>query len=340
MDYRESEEEHSLQLAACYGYSERVISKLQSQADYRKLSEDELKKLSEILSEKEEFRQEYLKKHIDGISREIVDEASMDSNLKDDVLTPRDSRRRSNERFEKLLNPTVQLIYRFHEETENGNIRIQTALQVGEYVYEWNDTNLLIPQEIECLFNQPLLVVPILHLSNWKSTVSRESKQMKEASEKHDHAKQIMFHYEFTEKKDKLLLDFAMKVLEFNKDKYNDPVTCNNQTFLTEAMRSLQIKDRAIPSLTPTVEEYLKPSRSLRKHQLRNHQELDEFVVSSDHDLPKDDIEYLMVKYFQFHICKWKKLKQSQEKWFCPTPTCKLPCLQGALMKQLSVISL
>ena len=121
MNRRESEDEHRTQLAQCSGYSDRIISKLERHHKYSKFNSQERLKLSEELSEKEQFRKRYLEKLIDDISVDIVCQASDDCDHSS-VMTSDLMRRRSVERFQKLLNPNIRLVYLYQGCAEDGDI--------------------------------------------------------------------------------------------------------------------------------------------------------------------------------------------------------------------------
>ncbi len=326
----ECEIEHKTRLLQCTGYNETIKSKLRSCPEYSRLTEEEIQKLGDILTEKEEFRQQYLSSYIDETSEEVVFEASLDYDLTA-TLTAGDSRRRSNERFEKLVNPRLQLVHFCKGRANGGDVALSTILQVGDYLYHWDDRSIVIPKECEQVLDKPVLFTPLLHCSRWCSEVRKQQGKMKSATEKGDYGSQIDLLFNLNKKKDIFFMKFIANTLKFNREMHYDEDSCNNLTFLTKSMKSLGIKTR--PTVSSTLNEHIEQIRDHRLTQqcrIADHEELDKTVQNLSSQFCRGDIDFLLAKYFLFHTQEWDKARMSSAgTWACPIVGCKLKDLES-----------
>lgn len=341
-------EKQSKRLSEWSGYSKRVLSKLQSHPKYRHKNAESLLEETNDLSGREDFRRAYFSSYIDDMSTEIVLEASSES----EDLSPHERRRRASERYDRLFNVDMNLIIHAptirESKTQAAKAPVVVALQVGEYVFEWNETSLVVPLEYKKVEKEPLLLSPVLPESAWYGVVDKVKentrKSIDDTVEKGDYSMQIQFHFNLTQKKDELLYTFIDAVLHFNRHKYYSRRRCNNQHFLTAAMKSLGI--RKPPKLSASIADHIRqlsPSKAIPRKQISNHQELDAVALEViDNDPSRADIEFLIAKYFLFHVTGWEGEgggSTCDAKWECSIPGCKQQHLTRELGRKTSISS-
>ncbi len=345
MDRGESIDGQKNLLTRYAGYSSRVLTKLRNHPDFRELTVTEQERKCEVLSEKESFRQEYFSRYIDITSQSIVLEACKDQS-NPECRSASEQQRRSGDRFEKIFDVQVNLILRSPDCNAKSKIfPVQSALQVGDYAYEWNETSLVVPIELEKLTSRPHLLSPVLEQTKWSDMLEKERDNVQQAISHNDYSMEIKLHYDLTQKKDQLLHAFMSTIIKFNRDHTYNRWRCNNQTFLTQAMKSLGIKK---PQLSNSIGKYIgqfKPTKKISR-KISSHEELDAFVGEVlELQFLKKDIEYLIAKYFLFHVSDWEEEPESESKgssdndnWKCSVLECKLPELERTL-KELTSIS-
>lgn len=320
------------------GYSKRVLTKLQK---YRGSSADSLLEEAEVLSERERFHKAYFSSYIQDSGMKMVLEASGEFNERIQTggqnFSSDEVRRRANERYETLFNVDMNLIIRVPTrrslKTPAAKAPVVVGLQVGYFVFEWNENSLVIPLKYAEIETKPLLLSPVLPDSNWCEMMEDvkldAQRSIDESVESSDYSMQIKLHFEVTQKKDKLLSAFIETVLNFNRDKYYS-WRCNWQTFLTEAMKSLGI--RTPPKLSASIADHirqLKPSQALSKKRINDHKDLDAVALEAiGGALSRADIDYLIAKYFLFHVSGWEGEEEggaegAADKWECSVPGCK-----------------
>lgn len=309
----------------------------------------------ENLSEKEAFRKVYFSEYIDKTSEILVLETCKEQS-EAESLPPRELQRRASDRFERLFTVKMKLIIRaptrIGVKKTVAKAPVLLALQVGDYIFEWNETSLVIPIELKQVEAEPLLFSPVLQQSEWWCNfVEREKaniqQSIQEVVQHNDYSMQIQLQYDLTQKKDKLLFAFIETVVRFNRDLQYHTRRCNNQTFLTEAMKSLGIKRPA--KLSGSIQQFidqLKPSRTISRKQIRDHGELDTVaveVIDGEGEPLRRDVEYLIAKYFLFHVSGWEGEQEQggerlSNRWSCSIPECKLLELEK-ILEELTHIS-
>lgn len=337
LDHSESVEDQKAFLAKCSGYSERVKEKLRHNPIFLDQPEEEIFRVSEILSEKERFRERYFSEFIDTTSGNLIFEASYDQS-KSISLPGGELQRRSSLRFEKLFNIPMKLLLRASSRHTRRFFRrnnpLHCALQVGDYVFQWTESSLVIPVDVSCLQAQPILLSPVHQQSEWFNQIHEEQGAVRQSVESNDYEMQIGLHFKWTERKDVLVSAFVDKIIEFNRDYVYHSQRCNSQRFVAEGMESLGIKNP--PKLSSSIKQHisqLKRSTALSTKRLSSHRDLDTVVAEElTADLSKEDTEYLMAHYLLFHMDSFERSKRSsEEKWTCPVPECLLQDLEEKL---------
>lgn len=326
------------------------MDKLKKHPEYRDKSEDELKGISEILSEKNLFRREYFGKYIDeacdNAMFECMDEAKKCLKEDENSMSDLDLHRSASDRFEKLVNFDMNLIIRSPASGGSKKATAKTpvvlALQVGGYVFKWDENSLVIPMEFKQVETEPRLLSPVLQKTKWHDTVEKERQSLQESIEQtvqdSKYEMQIKLHFDLSQEKDRFLSAFIDTVLRFNRDREYHQRRCNNQTFLDEAIKSLDIKRVKLSRSIKEHVDQLRPSRIISSKRITTHEQLDITVADvNTGQLSKEDVEYLIAKYFLFHVCSWEGEREADE-WKCSVQDCKLLDLEK-LMEKLTFIS-
>lgn len=333
------------------GYSKRVLEKLRNHPDYGHKSADALSEDVKILSEKEDFRRTFFSAYIEGMSTEVVEETVCDATSRSPE-SPEELRRKAKERYDRLFNVDMNLIIRAPSrrdtKTQAAKAPVVMNLQVGTYLFGWNEYSLIVPLEYRKVQTEPLLLSPVLSESTWCDVVNEvkvnTERSIVEAVDKKDYSMQIEIHYDLTRKKDEMLSAFIDTVLRFNRcEKFS--WRCNNKHFVKAAMQSLGISNP--PKLSATVAEHicqLCPSKEISRRQINDHQQLDAVATEVlDDDLSRSDIEFLIAKYFLFHVTGWEDTRNDGavpvDKWECAISSCKQQDLTRKLGKKTSISS-
>ena len=301
------------------------------------VTDAEIESVSETLGEKELFRQRYFSNLIETTSMRSIREVDHDQSCAS-RLSKCELRRRSNLRFERLLDVKMQLLLRASSQRTwwkmlgIGSTPLYCALQVGDFVFEWNESNLVIPVDVSCTHDEPMLFSPVQDNSDWFAKIQSDKGTIRKSVEENDYEMQIRLHFKWTEEKEHVISAFIDKVIEFNRHRAYHPHTCNSQRFVSEAMRALGI--RQPPKLSYTIKEHineLTKSTTLSLKWVSSHADLDTAVVSCSDAISKEDVEFLMAHYLQFHMDSYERSKQPSQKWECPVIGCKLKDLEEKL---------
>lgn len=314
----------------------------------------ELEELGERLSEREKFREAYFSSYIDNFSMELISDDMEDKDRR--ALTDEERQQRLASRFTKLVNLQIKLILHAPHRRSSGRSSAVTArssilmaIQVGEYIFEWDESGLVLPVELQAsVRGEPLLLSPVQQQSRgWCEEVGKHKVKVQQSIHQCDYTMQIDLKYELTKKKDNLLMGFIDTVVRFNRNYTYHSRTCNHQSFVTEALRSLGIEPADF-KLSKSIKEHiaqLRPSKNLSRRSTRTHQELDTVAVGllggTSGTPSQGDVQYLIAKYFLFHVSAWEKDQKgerSPEEWKCLVPGCKLGDLEQTL-EELATIS-
>ena len=325
-------------MSKCSGYSGRIKAKLHNHSNFVEATAAEITAMSELLGEREPFRDRYFKK-FDITCIKTVNEVSHDQSCAGSVSRS-ELRKRSNKRFERILNVDMRLLLRASSRRTwwrffggLGSTPLHCALQVGDFVFEWNESSLVIPVDVGCSADAPVLFSPVQEQSEWFAKVQSEREAIQESVVKNNYEMQIALYFKWTEEKEKILLNFIDKVVEFNRRREYHPHSCNSQFFVGEAMKALGISKP--PNLSSTIKEHINDlAKSITQHSIKgisSHANLDTTVAAHLDKLSQVEIEYLMAHYLMFHMDSYECNKQP--KWECPVLQCRLTDLEEKLAK-------
>ena len=345
-------EEQISKISRYSGYSKKVLTKLKAHPKFQPRSDDELQKMTDVLSERRMFGSRYFGMYLDEEkTQDIFCETSLDS-AQDNHMSQRELKRRAGNRFDALFNLDIHLIIRAttNLKTSAAKAPVVMGLQLGSYVFEWNEWSLVIPVESAQVESEPVLMSPVHPDSKWHDMVEEDRESIGQSIRKTDYSMQINLQYEIARKKDQLLYAFIDTVMLYNRDKEYGGWTCTNEHFLTDAMNSLGITKR--PKLSKSIQKHidqLNPSKKISRKKIRNHEELDGVATSEVlgvEEASRGDIEYLIAKYFLFHVSGWegdvdrdRGERSPANKWECSFPGCKLRQLEQTLARRTSFSS-
>ena len=260
------------------------------------------------------------------------------------------AKERGEQRFTKLCDLPLKLILtplcvggrvvsKFASLLEMQFGPLHAALQVGDVILEWNDSSLLVPHFAE--HNDKLMKTDVRHLTNWVNFTSGEEPSVREAIHSLDYRKQIELIYKVTAEKQRLIDKLVDVILMYNRQYYYDVIRRNCQHFVIDALKALGVSEAI--EFTGGLGEYfnaLKRGRSNALHaKFSNHVHLDTYVREMEQSgdiskLTKDDLEYLLAHYFQYHLEQKTQLQQDDDeeeelsKWCCEVKGCCMERLE------------
>lgn len=308
------------------GYRERVLYKLQHHPD-KSLAKE--KDIIDKLTERERFRDSFCTNIVEGISEALVVEASADFQKTD--ITDKEASDRAEKRMKIFSNfPVKILLYNVKRKSS----QLSAALQVGTYYFEWGKTSLIVPKKVdELTTKQPVLKVGLPQEGVWSSYVQELQPRISQALKQLDYDLLIQLKYEFACKKDELLCALIDTVVRYNRVSAYSKRKCNSVHFIRDAQLALGI---AQPNkVSRNVQEHSKKAKQAWKKQtpenikIETHGDLDTFVEETLalETMNQETWDYVITKYFQFHVSGWEKDESSQ--WSCSGQNCMLPKVEA-----------
>ena len=253
---------------------------------------------------------------------------------------PKDeAKRRASERLKALYDFPVKLCLRVTPNDAHPlkskpiqQDPLKAALIVGEFLYEWDENNLVFPKKVtDVLSTQPTLQIGLLKQSEWFAFLSKQKQEIDNAIEHLDYATLVQHAFKLTEKKDQLMFALIDEVVDYNRHYEYHKTNCNDRCFVLDAMKALGIKTPfSIQSTLKRHMKILKQSKIIKK--LDSHCELDARLLDIDRNtglvnLPKQEVNFLVSHYFLFHFKRWVELN-CPNPWTCSLDTCQLAFLQ------------
>ena len=306
--------------------------------------------VAQHLISKEEIMTVYFSSLIERLAKAAIEENLTEE--KCDFTTSLEeskARERGEDRFTKLCDLPLKLILtplrvrgpivsKFASLLEMQFGPLHAALQVGDVILEWNDTNLVVPHNVE--HDDQLMRTDVCHLTDWVRFTSGEVPRVREAIRTLDYQKQIELIYHVTAEKRRLLDNLVEVIVTYNRQYYYDVIRRNCQHFVTDALKALGVNEPV--EFTGGLREYfhaLKRGRSpavLAK--FTDHSHLDRYIIDKEQNrgidkLTKDDLEYLLAQYFRYHLERKSKLQLNSREmdfteWSCEIKDCHMEMLE------------
>ena len=198
----------------------------------------------------------------------------------------------------------------------------------------------MIPERVDLNTLPPTMMTSVLHGSKWSAYVTNQRSSMRRAAKSHPekvHKKEVELLFKLTTKKDNVISAIIWTVLGYNRYKEYHKTDCNNDHFLRDITNAMGIKQ--LPNIGESLGNLLEQSRrfcmnTLPRTEFVDHAELDGFICNNCDlsQLTIKDVEYLIGKYFQFHLRNWE-LSHHPDQWTCQERNCQLAHLEEQLEK-------
>ena len=324
-----------------------MVAKLRRLPDYTEASEEEVEEAVTNLTDFEPFRTKYdcFPAAVEETSKGFALEATADHEWIEAGQLPHiASRAKVEERYEKLSKLPVKLV--LQSKQVPGSVfdaRLDAVLLIFDHVLKWDESSLVIPRRVNLKQLPPSLMTPILHGSEWSAYINNQRSKLQTVVQSRSdklHKKEIDLIFKLTTKKDIVISAVINTVIHYNRHKQYDERDCNNLHFIHDVTTAMGIKK--LPVIGESLGALLERSRllcveTLPRTEFVDHADLDDFIrhcceSSSLSELGICDVEYLIIKYFHFHVRHWE-LSHYPDQWTCQEPGCQLKKLEKLLEK-------
>ena len=330
------------------GYYSKVMGKLRELPEYAEKLDHELQDLVEALSEVEAYRANYecFRAIVEIPSETLTMESLEDKYLVDQTqLHHSIATDKVAARYERVCKFPVKLVLRVKPAqcgSPSGNVSdasLHAALLMSDHLFEWDERSLVIPKKVD-FTKQPALTTGILYGSKWFTYIVQQRSKLEGAITSPSdslHKQEIDLMFELTTKKDDLIKSVIKTIINYNRAKTYDCRSCNNRHFIQDVTKALGVKK--LPAFGASLKQQLEKSnrqcsRKLSRANLTTHTDLDTYVsgLSEEklHELTVVDLEYLVGKYFFFHVEKWEQ-SLAPDQWTCQQRNCQLTSIEEQL---------
>ena len=333
------------------GYRSRAAKKLGRLQQYAQMNKEEFDGLLTSLTEFEAFRSRFdcFPVSIEETTKGYALDAVADKEWVEAERLPHDAARsKVRERYKSVSKLPVKLVLRV-KPTERPTLggtsdpQLDAALIIWDHIFEWNSNNLVIPERVDLKTLPPVMMTSVLSGSKWSDYVTNQRSTMQRAARSHPdkvHKKEVDLMFKLTTKKDDVISAVIRTVIDYNRNMEYHHTNCNNDHFIRDVTNAMGIKK--LPEIGDSLGGLLERSRrscmdTLPRTEFVDHAALDDFIRYSfrNNDLSQltiKDVEYLIVKYFQFHLRSWE-LSHHPDQWTCQEHDCQLVHLEEQLEK-------
>ena len=327
------------------GYYSKVMTKLRQLPEYAAKKDHELHDLVEAFTEVESFRAKYecFQAIVEIPSETLTIESLEDKYLVDQTqLHHSVATEKVAARYKRVCKFPVKLVLCVKPAQGGGSVSeasLHAALMISDHLFEWDERSLVTPKKVD-FTKQPALTTGILYGSEWFTyVVQKRSRLEGTITSPPDslHKKEIDLMFELTTKKDDLIRSVIRTVINYNRDKKYDHKLCNNRHFIEDVTRALGVSK--LPAFGTSLKQQLEKSkrqcsRKLLRADLTTHANLDAYVHGLGEEklceLTIVDLEYLVGKYFFFHIQDWEQ-SLAPDQWTCQERNCQLTNIEEQL---------
>ena len=338
-------QEAAIQTHTPKGYYSKVMAKLRDLQEYAEIPDHELHDLVEALTEVESFRANYecFQAIVETPIETLTAELSLDKDLIDRTqLQQSVAANKVADRYERVCKFPVKLVLRVKPSQCGGNISeasLHAGLLISDHLFEWDKESLVIPKKVD-FTKQPALTTRILYGSEWFTYIVQQRSRLDEVVTSPPgslHEKEIDLMFELTTKKDGLIKSVIETVIDYNRHKKYHDRLCNNRHFIQDVTGALGVNK--LPAFGASIKQQLEKSRrqcsrKLSRANLTTHDNLDAYVSGLGeeklHALTVVDLEYLVGKYFHFHIEDWEQ-SLAPDQWTCQQRNCQLTSIEEQL---------
>ena len=215
---------------------------------------------------------------------------------------------------------------------------LHAALQVGNVILEWNDSDLVTPYLCNYEDELHVMKVDMQPQSEWVKYTTQNNPKMKEAAKQLDFTEQIDQIYIVTSKKKEMIDALIAVIIKYNTFYSYNLFDRNCQHFVIDALKALQVENPT--GFTGGLSDYFKTlvkghTPSIPK-QFETHQDLDAYVMrikqeGSTENMPQHDLEFILTLYFRFHLESKEELRKNGkalEEWKCQEANCQMEDLE------------
>ena len=327
------------------GYYSKVMAKLQKLPKYAEKQDYELHVMVEALTEVESFRANYecFRDVVETPVETLTMELSLDKDLIDRTqLQQSIATSKVAERYKRVCKFPVKLVLRVkpsHSGCSVHEASLHAALLISDRLLEWDESSLVIPKKVD-FTKQPALTTGILYGSEWFTYIVQKRSKLNEVLTSPPdtlHENEVDLMFELTTKKDGLIKSVIKSVIDYNRHKKYHNRLCNNRHFIRDVTGALGVKK--LPAFGASLKQQLEKSeqqcsQKLSRANLSTHDNLDAYVsgLSEEklHELTVVDLEYLVGKYFQFHVEDWEQ-SLAPDQWTCQQRDCQLTRIEEQL---------
>ena len=327
------------------GYYSKVMTKLRKLPEYAEKPDLELHDLAEALTEVESFRANYecFRAVVETPIETLTLELSLDKDLVDQTQLQRSvATNKVAERYKRVCQFPVKLVLRVKPSQRDRSVReasLHAALLVSDHLFEWDERSLIIPKKVD-FTKQPALTTGILYGSEWFTYVVQRQSRLNDVLSSPPgtlHEKEVDLMFELTTKKDDLIKSVIKSVIDYNRHKKYHNRLCNNRHFIQDVTAALGVKK--LPAFGASLKQQLgkterQCSQKVSRADLTTHDNLDVYVSGLSEEqlceLSVVDLEYLVGKYFQFHVEDWER-SLAPDQWTCQQRNCQLTRIEEQL---------
>ena len=213
---------------------------------------------------------------------------------------------------------------------------LHAALQVGDVILEWNDSNLVIPHF--CSPEEQLLQADVQGLTKWAEYTATQYKKVNKAVTASDYQKQIELVYHVTAEKHHQIQALVDVIIKYNTTYYYNLFDRNCQHFVIDCLKALGVEKPI--QFTGGLREYFKALKEGRSSSVSakfaNHAELDRYMKEKEDSgeiktMTQNDLEFLLAQCFRFHLEQKSQLQDKNanlSNWVCTESTCCMKQLE------------
>ena len=225
---------------------------------------------------------------------------------------------------------------------------LHAALKVGDVYLEWNESSLVIPtsinprHELQQIPSQSVKFAGQVHghgafykgaqghRETLKETIPRDHKKM-------NFTRQIEVVHDLGNHREKIIHKLAAVIADYNSGEDYDLFQRNCQHFVQDCLTALEIEFSNQPEFPHEMQEQFTRlkrggtiSPKLGRRRFRTHSELDCYYMDEDKIWSKDELQYISLLYFKFHL-RAAKAEGTPESWRCQEDKCQLDAVQEDL---------
>ena len=263
------------------------------------------------------------------------------------MFTHHDERNKAGVRIKRRLDGASNLPVKLYLRTLEGQSQfsrsfasifakkygaLHAALQVGDIIVEWDNSSLVIPTRRD--FADPIFRGDMSKHTTVSMHAAQLAPQMTDAVKHMKYNESIDLLFDVSVSRKKMIDNLISMICKYNKHLYYHMLRRNCQTFVTDAMAAMGIKD--IPKFSGRLKEYFTEVKKGKEKSIpdefRSHEQLDCYVmdIKKKDTLTAHDKEYLLCLYFQFHLQAMRADKNEPEEVVmrCPVASCQMGTLE------------